>query len=97
MTKALNINLAFLLTIILGIFVMVNYILLVGALSQDIFLLENYENKLATLLENNNSLDINFSKVNSLSNIEDYLARTDFIKASQVKYIQILGGSVVTR
>ncbi len=96
-TKLLNINLLFVLTIISGLFVMVYYLFQVGGLSQDIYLVEDYTIKLATLLENNKSLDINFSKMSSLSNIEDYLASRDFIKPSQVKYIQILEGSVVTK
>ena len=97
MTKALSINLLFILTLILGLFILVNYIFQVGALSKDIYLLDDYQRKLANLLESNNSLDINFSKVNSLSNIEDYLLKGDFVKASNVKYIQILGGSVATK
>lgn len=97
MTKALNINLVFILTLILGLFILVYYIWQVGSLSKDIYILEDYERKLSTLFENKNYLDINFSKVNSLSNIEDYLAKSDFVKATQVKYIQILGGSVVSK
>ena len=97
MTKALNINFLFVLTLILGLFILINYIFQVGALSKDIYLLNNYQRKLAILLEDNNSLDINFSKVNSLSNIEEYLAKGEFVKANQVKYIQILGGSVATK
>ncbi|XOB46367.1 MAG: hypothetical protein ACKKMV_02865 [Candidatus Nealsonbacteria bacterium] len=98
-TKLLNINLLFILTIISGLFVMTYYLFQVGGLSQDIYLLEDYKIKLATLLENNKSLDINFSKMSSLSNIENYLANRDFVKPtqSQVKYIQILEGSVVTK
>ena len=97
MTKILNINLIIALTVISGLFVLVYYIFQVGALSHNIYLFEDYERKLATLLENNKSLDINFSKMNSLSNIENYLAKSDFIKPGQVKYIQILEGSVVTK
>lgn len=96
-TKTLNINLLFVLTIISGLFVMIYYLFQVGGLSQDIYLLEDYKTKSATLLENNKSLDINFSKMSSLSNIENYLANRDFIKPSQVKYIQILEGSVATK
>ena len=97
MTKALNINLLFILSLILGLFILVHYVWQVGALSKDIYILEGYERKLSTLFENKNYLDINFSKVNSLSNIEDYLAKSNFVKATQVKYIQILGGSVVSK
>ena len=97
MTKALNINLLFILSLILGLFILVHYVWQVGALSKDIYILEDYERKLSTLFENKNYLDINFSKVNSLANIEDYLAKSNFVKATQVKYIQILGGSVVSK
>ena len=97
MTKAISINILFILTLILGLFILIHYVFQVGALSKDIYLLDDYQRKLANLLENNNSLDINFSKVNSLSNIEEYLLKSEFVKASQVKYIQILGGSVATR
>ena len=97
MTKALNINSLFVLSLILGLFVLINYIFQVGALSKDIYLLDNYQRKLTKLLENNNSLDINFSKVNSLSNIEDYLLKGNFVKANHVKYIQIIGSSVASK
>jgi hypothetical protein len=97
MTKALNINLVFTLTLILGLFILIHYVFQVGALSKDIYILEDCERKLSTLFENRNYLDINFSKVNSLSNIEDYLAKSNFVKATQVKYIQILGSSVVSK
>lgn len=97
MTKVLNINLVFVLTLILGLFILVYYVWQVGALSKETYILEDYERKLLALFENKNYLDINFSKVNSLSNIEDYLAKSDFVKATQVKYIQILGGSVVSK
>lgn len=97
MTKAISTNIIFILTVILGIFVLFWYILQVGALSQDIYFLYEYEMKLATLLEDNKSLDIDFSKMNSLSNIETYLARSDFIKPNYVKYIQLLEGSVAAK
>ena len=97
MTKVLNINLVFVLTLILGLFILVYYVWQVGSLSKNIYILEDYERKLSTLFENKNYLDINFSKVNSLSNIEDYLAKSNFVKATHVKYIQILGGSVVSK
>jgi cell division protein FtsB len=95
MTKALNIKIIWLPTIILSLFLLVFYILQVGALSKDIYLLGSYERKLAQLSENNNFLDVSFSKMNSLSNIDEYLAVSDFIKTNKVKYIQILDNSVV--
>lgn len=97
MTKTLNTNLIFILTLMSGLLVLVSYVFQIGSLNQDIYSLANYEIKLSSLLENNKTLDINFSKVNSLSNIEDYLVKSNFIKPAHVKYIQILEGSVATK
>ena len=97
MTKALSMKIVWIPTIILSLFLFIFYILQVGALSKDIYLLESYERKLAQLSEKNNFLDANFSKMNSLSNIDEYLAVSDFIKTNKVKYIRILDSSVVAK
>lgn len=73
------------------------YIFQVGVLAQQENLIFNQEQKLATLLEGNTFLGIGLSQKNSLSNIEDYLADKSFVKANQVRYIQILPGTVVSK
>ena len=87
------INLIFLL--VLSIF----YIFQIGALTQKIYLIKDYEKRLEKLSKENEVLEINLSKSNSLSNIENYLISENFVKAraDQVKYIQILEGTVVTK
>jgi len=96
MTKTNNIKILRVPFIILTLFCLVYYILQVGALSQELYLIEDYENRLGMLLEKNKFLDINFSKMSSLSNLENYLMSRNFVKR-QVKYIQILESSVVSK
>lgn len=97
MTKTNNIKILRFPFFILTLFCLVYYIFQVGALSQELYLIEDYENRLVMLLEKNKFLDINFSKMSSLSNIENYLMSRNFVKPSQVKYIQILESSVVSK
>jgi len=74
------------------------YIFQVGTLTQKIYLLGDFEERLEKLSKENEVLEIEFSKSNSLANIENYLIGENFVKAnaSQVKYLQILESTVVT-
>lgn len=69
----------------------------VGSLTQETYLIKDYEKRLASLSKESGILEINFSRTNSLSNIENYLQKENFVKANQVKYIQTLESSVVTK
>jgi len=75
------------------------YILQVGTLTQKIYLIADYEKRLEKLSQKNEVLEIEFSKSNSLANIENYLIGENFVKAnaSQVKYLQILESTVVSK
>lgn len=74
------------------------YIVQVGALASDRQLVRNYERELDSLAKDTKFLDIDFSKMNSLSRVEEVLARNSgFVKTDNVKYIQIVEGSVVIR
>jgi len=82
----------FILIILLGL-----YIFQVGTLTQAIYLIKDYEKKLDSLSKENEILEINFSKSNSLSNIENFLSKENFVKSNKVKYIQILESSVLNK
>ena len=98
MTKILNISKIFWLACIVSILSLsLFYILQVNSLTQEIYLLENKENKLTQLFSENEVLEINFSRYNSLINLENYLQNGRFEKISQIKYIQILESAVATR
>lgn len=74
---------------ILMLFSLITYIFQVNFFTQEVYLIRDYEKNLTRLTQENENLEINFSKASSLSNIENYLQGQNFEKASQIKYIQI--------
>jgi len=85
------------LTFILISALLVFYIFQVNSLTSQIYLFQNQERKLTEIKKENESLEIDFSKANSLVNIENYFKNQGFEKAKRVKYIQILETSVVAK
>lgn len=67
-----------------------------GVVTQKIYLIEVSQRDLSALSEQNKSLEINFARLDSLSNIDDHLAISNFlkVKAKEIKYIQILDSEV---
>ncbi len=84
-------------TFILISALLVFYIFQVNSLTSQIYLFQNQERKLTEIKKENESLEIDFSKANSLVNIENYFKNQGFEKAKRVKYIQILETSVVAK
>ena len=88
-------NKKFLIIISILIFTpLVFHILQVNALTRETYLVKNYEKKLEQLYSESETLKVDFSKVNSLSNVDNYLQDGNFEKVTQIKYIRILEGSV---
>ena len=69
----------------------------INYLTQDVFLIQEYKQKLNQLSNNNEGLEISLAQSSSLKNIEDYLQSKNFVKADRVKYIQILETSVAQK
>ncbi len=88
-------NKKFLIIISILIFTpLVFHILQVNALTRETYLVKNYEKKLEQLYSESETLKVDFSRVYSLSNVDNYLQDGNFEKVTQVKYIRILEGSV---
>jgi len=98
MTK-INLKLLFVPSLVLIISLSIFYVFQIGSLTKEIYLIKDYEKGLDRLSKENEILEINHSKLDSLNNIENYLLDGNFVKtnAKQVKYIQILGSTVVTK
>lgn len=64
--------------------------------SRAIFAIQNYQNNLNLASRENKTLEINFTKSNSLENFGNYLEVQPFEKASKIDYIRILD-KVVTK
>jgi len=73
------------------------YIFQINALAKETYLIQGYEKELNRISGTNEALEVNFSKANSLKNIENYIQAKNFKKVTQVKYIHILEGSVAAR
>lgn len=98
MTKTIALKNFWILSIALILSLLVIYIIQIGGLARDKYLLRTYEKELVSLSKNNKFLDIDFSKMNSLSHIDQLLAKNSgFIKTNNVKYIKIAESSIVSR
>lgn len=83
--------------IVLIILLLVFYIFQVNSFARGNYLLQNYQKELSRLSGETEGLEINLSRSNSLANIDNYLLSQNFVKANQVRYIQILESQVVKK
>lgn len=85
-------------TTFISIFCLLSFsILQIGCFTKEFYQIKNYEKKITKLTKENKILEIDFSKTNSLDNIENYLANEKFVKVNELKYIQIIDTSVATK
>jgi len=96
MTKTLDLNLVWIAATVLMLLLIGCYIFQMGQLAQYKYQLRDYEKELINLSKKKDSLDINLSRANSLTQVEEYLMNKDFVKSSQVTYIRVSEGSVAT-
>lgn len=73
------------------------YIFQVNAVTKTSFLILSYEKKVTLLSQENKNLEINFSQVNSLANLETLLKNSNYEKIDKVHYIRVLEGTVVAK
>ncbi len=92
-----SLKIFWLINLLLTFSLLVFYILQVNSLTNETYLIKNYERKLTQISQENETLNIDFSKFYSLANVENYLLNQNFEKAKQTKYIQILENTVVTK
>jgi len=98
MTKTIALKNSWTVGFVLILSLLVIYIIQVGGLAKDKYLLRAYEKELVSLSRDNKFLDIDFSKMNSLSHIDQVLARNSgFVKTNDVKYIKIIESSIASR
>jgi len=90
-----NLKLFWILSLISILALLVLYIFQVNSLTREVYFIKSQEERLKTLTQENEALEVDFSKAGSLANLESYLQGKNFEKANQVRYIQILESSVV--
>ena len=108
---AFNLKLFWLLVFALILSLLVFYIFQVNTLTRENYLIKNHQKEILKLSQEKENLEINFSKFNSLTNLENYLNNQNSLnsqaslltginsweKVSQVKYIRILENQVVKK
>jgi len=74
--------------ILLIIFLLIFYVFQINSVIKESYLIENYHQKIKSLSEENKNLEITFSHLDSLSNIENLVAGLNFEQTDTIHYIQ---------
>ncbi len=85
------------LSFILIIALFASYIIQANLVTKDKYLIKKKEIKVEEIAQENKKLKINFAQETSLENIEKMAQNLGFKKTSEIKYIKILEGSLVTK
>lgn len=93
----LNLKIYWTILLISILFLLSFYVFQINSLTKEVYSVRNYEKKLDTLTEENKTLEINFTKISSLTQVENYLLGQNFEKATKVKYIKLLGSQVAAK
>lgn len=81
----------------LFVFSLIFYIFQVNEVTKASFFTSNYENKINILIQENKNLEIKFSQINSLANLEILLRDLNYEEVGKIHYIQILENTVVVK
>ncbi len=82
---------------ILTLSLLVVCIFQINAYTNEVYLIQNYEKKLNQLTRENKILEVNFSEVNSLNNVGNYVQNNVFEKANKIDYIRLLEGTALAK
>ncbi len=73
------------------------YVFQVSALTQETYLIENYQEKINSYSQESSSLEYEFLQSNSFFEVENIAEELDFEKAQRVSYIEVMGSEVVVK
>jgi hypothetical protein len=90
--KTINILNSIFLSILLGLI-----LLEIGLLTKEVSFIEITKKKIDQLSKENQKLEDEVLNSNSISNLDQFLEKSNFVKAEKIKFIQILEGGVVAK
>lgn len=90
-------NASYIISTIVLISLIFLYVFQVSALTQESYLLENYQEKIDSYAKETRSLEYKFLQNNSFFQIENIAQELNFIDAEKVSYIQVRGSEVVVK
>lgn len=76
---------------------LVIFVLQVNAYTKEMYLLQDYQQKIGQLSEENKYLEIDFAKADSLENIGGFVQNMTFEKADNIEYIKLLDATVLAK
>ncbi|MDD5144731.1 MAG: hypothetical protein PHW72_01250 [Candidatus Pacebacteria bacterium] len=85
--------LLFLAAFILFIFSIIHVNVYTGSL----YSIQTFEDRINQLNEENRTLEINFTKANSLNNLTSYVQNQTFQKISNIKYVRVLESTALAK
>ena len=71
------------------------YVFQINSLTSRTYQIKNSQNKINELSSQNEKLEIQLAKLNSLTNIKNLIEKFNFEKATKIHYIQILENQIV--
>ncbi|MDD5746217.1 MAG: hypothetical protein PHO30_03025 [Candidatus Omnitrophica bacterium] len=72
-------------------------VLQVNAYIKEMYLLQDYQQRIGQLTEENKYLEIDFAKADSLKNIGGFVQNMIFEKADKIEYIKVLDTTVLAK
>ncbi|RLC35114.1 MAG: hypothetical protein DRZ76_01015 [Candidatus Nealsonbacteria bacterium] len=78
-------------------FLLVSYIVQANQLTRTSFSIASYEEKLASVSQENEELEISLSQASSLANLESLLKSLNYVEVNKIHYIQLLEGQMAAR
>ncbi len=73
------------------------YIIQINTLAEETYRIQDYQNKIATITQENDIIFVNSLKKSSLSNVETLIKDLGFEKTQKIQYIHVLDRQVVAR
>jgi cell division protein FtsB len=79
------------------IFFLVFTIFQIGVFTSQVYFLEQAKRKIEKISKENQILEEKFLALNSLSKVEEFVKKENFVKAQKIKFIQIFEGAVLAK
>ena len=73
------------------------YIFQANVMTKETYLIQGYQRELSETAQENMDLEISFSQMNSLVNVEDLVRGLNFEKVTQVHYLKVSEGQMVAK
>lgn len=93
----INLRFFWLLSILLTITFLVFYIFQVNVEVSKRYSIQEYQKRIAEISKENQGLEINSARINSLDNLTLLLEKLDFEKTDKIHYIRVLDTQVVAK